>query len=161
MKAYLGLGSNIGDRLSYINKAIDKIRSLRETKLTRSASMYETAAWGKEDQEDFINTVVEIETMLTPQELFKEVKAFEKELERSRTERWAEREIDIDILFYGDSIIKDDSINIPHAQIENRRFVLVPMNEIAPGFVHPGLNKSISELLNSTKDILEVKKYIK
>lgn len=160
MKVYLGLGSNIGDRLSFIYKAIDKIKSLRDTEFIKSASMYETAAWGKEDQDPFINTVVEIETWLSPQELFTEVKGIEKALERSRTERWAEREIDIDILFYGNSIVKDEKINIPHAQIENRRFVLVPMNEIAPGYIHPEINKPISELLKSTKDILEVKKYI-
>jgi 2-amino-4-hydroxy-6-hydroxymethyldihydropteridine diphosphokinase len=159
MRAFLGLGSNLGDRAEYIAKAIEEIGSLKDTKITKEASLYETEPWGFKEQPDFINSAVEIETSLSAEELFTGVKSIEQKLKRQSVGKWQEREIDIDILFYGSEIIHTEKINIPHKEIENRKFVLVPMKELAPDFVHPVFNKSIEELLSYSKDSLVVKKY--
>lgn len=159
MKVFLGLGSNLGNRAEYIEAAINEIGSLKDTKLMNKASLYETEPWGFKEQPDFINSAVEIETSLSAEELFNGVKGIEQKLKRQNVGRWQEREIDIDILFYGDEIIRTEKINIPHKEIENRKFVLVPMNELAPDFIHPVFNETINGLLNKSKDSLVVKKY--
>lgn len=159
MKVFLGLGSNLGNRAEYIDAAINEIGSLKDTKLINKASLYETEPWGFKEQPDFINSAVEIETSLSAEELFIGVKEIEQKLKRQNIGRWQEREIDIDILFYGDEIIRTEKINIPHKEIENRKFVLIPMNELAPDFIHPVFNETITGLLNKSKDSLVVKKY--
>lgn len=159
MKVFLGLGSNLGNRAEYIESAINEIGSLKNTKLIKKASLYETEPWGFKEQPDFINSAVEVETSLSAEELFIEVKEIEQKLKRQNIGRWQEREIDIDILFYGDEIIRTEKINIPHKEIENRKFVLVPMNELAPDFIHPVFDETINGLLNKSEDPLVVKKY--
>lgn len=159
MKVFLGLGSNLGNRAEYIESAINEIGSLKDTKLIKKASLYETEPWGFKEQPDFINSAVEIETSLSAEELFIGVKEIEQKLKRQNIGRWQEREIDIDILFYGDEIIRTEKINIPHKEIENRKFVLIPMNELAPDFIHPVFDETINGLLNKSKDPLVVKKY--
>ncbi len=156
---YLGLGSNKGERISYINNALAQIGLIENTRITKSSSVYETEPWGVEGQEDYLNSVIEIETSLKPDVLLRELKGIEKSIGRIENKRWSEREIDIDLLFYGDEIIENDFMKVPHPQIECRRFVLTPMNEIAPGFIHPVFKKSISELLKETKDSLRVSKF--
>ncbi len=159
MKVFLGLGSNLGNRVEYIEKAIAEIGFLKNTKVIKKASLYETEPWGFTEQPDFINSAVEIETSLSAQELFNEVKSIEQKLKRQSKGKWQEREIDIDILFYGNEIIRSEKINIPHKEIENRKFVMIPMNELAPDFIHPVFNETINELLSKSKDSLVVKKY--
>ncbi|HEX2786758.1 MAG TPA: 2-amino-4-hydroxy-6-hydroxymethyldihydropteridine diphosphokinase [Ignavibacteria bacterium] len=159
MKVFLGLGSNLGNRVEYIERAIEEIGSLKDTKIIKKASLYETEPWGFKEQPDFINSAVEIETMLSAEELFNEVKSIEQKLKRKSKGKWQEREIDIDILFYGNEIIKSERINIPHKEIEKRKFVLIPMYELAPDFVHPVFNETITELLSKSGDALVVKKY--
>ena len=156
---YLGLGSNKGKRISYIEKAIEEISGLPETKIFVRSGIYETEPWGNIEQEDYLNSVIGIQTQLNAEDLLKELKFIEKLIGRKENKKWSEREIDIDLLFYGNEIIDKDHMKVPHGQIENRRFVLVPMNEIAPGFMHPVFKKSISQLLEDTTDILKVFKY--
>lgn len=158
-KSYLGLGSNIGDRISFIENALTEISKIPDTKVVKMSSVYETEPWGEIRQDDFLNSVIEIDTKLDAAILLKELKEIEKKLGRNKTAKWSEREIDIDLLFYGIEIIENDVMNVPHLQIENRRFVLFPMAEIAPDFIHPVLKKSISELLKETTDELNVIKF--
>lgn len=158
MRVFLGLGSNVGDKIKFIKSAIEEISKLDKTNLTKESSYYETEPWGLREQDDFINSVIEISTELEAEELFRELKNIEKKLHRKNRGKWEQREIDIDILFYGNEVLKNETINIPHKEIENRKFVLIPMSEIDDNFIHPGKNKSIKELLIETKDTLEVTK---
>lgn len=158
MRVFLGLGSNVGDKIKFIKSAIEEISKLDKTNLTKESSYYETEPWGLREQDDFINSVIEITTELEAEDLFRELKNIEKKLHRKNRGKWEQREIDIDILFYGNEVLKNETINIPHKEIENRKFVLIPMAEIDKNFIHPEKNKSIKELLKETKDTLEVKK---
>ena len=142
---YLGLGTNLGDRKQNINKAIGAI-SLKMS-ISKQSSLYETTAWGYTDQPNFLNQVIQIETNLSPLRLLNFLKKTEVELGRVENFRYGPRLIDIDILFYDDLIKTTSRLQIPHPRIPERAFVLVPLNEIAPGYVHPVLKKTIAELL--------------
>jgi len=155
-KVFLGLGSNIGDRKKYLEQAIVEIKKLRDTKLIQYSSIFETEPWGYAEQDAYFNAVIEIETDIHFSELIKEVKEIEVKLGRDKTDKWKSRKIDIDILFYGNLVYEEDHLQIPHKQISERNFVLVPMNEIAPDFLHPALKKKISELTAATTDKLKV-----
>ncbi|MEP7258988.1 MAG: 2-amino-4-hydroxy-6-hydroxymethyldihydropteridine diphosphokinase, partial [Flavitalea sp.] len=122
------------------------------------SSIYETQAWGKTDQGDFLNQAIMIETSLSAQALLKETLAIETFMGRSRTDKYAPRTIDIDILFFNHQVIDEPGLIIPHPEIQNRRFVLEPMKEIAPALIHPKLYKTILELLAECPDSLHVKK---
>jgi len=159
MRVYLGLGSNVGDRYKFILRAIEEIEKIQGVNLISKSSVYETEPWGNKEQNRFLNSVVEVDTDLEPQSLFMELKLVEKILGRVKNIKWSEREIDIDILFYDNDIIRNDMLEIPHHEIENRRFVLVPLEEIASNFIHPVFIKTISELLETTDDISEVNMY--
>lgn len=154
---FLGLGTNLGDRLKNINDALEKIKKRKEIKFICSSSIYETEPWGIKQQNYFLNLVIKLETDFYPQELFEFAKKCEKEIGRKKRVKWQEREIDIDILFYGDLIINDTELTIPHKEIVNRKFVLIPLNEIAGDFIHPVLKKKIKLLLQNTKDTSDVK----
>jgi 2-amino-4-hydroxy-6-hydroxymethyldihydropteridine diphosphokinase len=153
---YLGLGSNIGDKLNYIKSAGKEIAKLKDTKVLRSSSIYKTEPWGIKTQDEYLNSVLEIESALIPLELLKELKKIENVLGRKNREKWHEREIDIDILFYDDLILKNESVEIPHPEIQNRKFVLAPLCELNPGLVHPVLKSTVESLLNNTNDHSEV-----
>lgn len=155
---YIGLGSNIGDKEEYIIKAESEISKIRNTKVLKSSSLYKTEPWGIKDQDFFLNSVLEIQTSLNPSELLAELKRIELILGRKKREKWLEREIDIDLLFFGDFILEIENLKIPHPEISNRNFVLVPMCELKPGFVHPVLKKTVKELLNDSKDSSAVTK---
>jgi 2-amino-4-hydroxy-6-hydroxymethyldihydropteridine diphosphokinase len=152
---FLLLGTNLGNRPQNLERAIfaiaENIGSIR-----KMSSVYKTAAWGKTDQAEFYNQVVLITTSLDPLALLAQVVNIEKILGRVRTEKWGPRLIDIDILFYDQLIIENESLTIPHPGIPGRRFTLVPLCEIAPGFIHPQLNKEISVLLDECEDPLAV-----
>ncbi|HKG69644.1 MAG TPA: 2-amino-4-hydroxy-6-hydroxymethyldihydropteridine diphosphokinase [Segetibacter sp.] len=156
--AYLLTGGNIGDRLVSLQQACMKIEKQAGIVLKKSA-VYETAAWGITDQNLFLNQVLLVSTSLPPQELLQTLLHTEQELGRKRIVKMGPRIIDIDILFYNNEIISTPVLTVPHPQIANRRFVLTPLNEIAPGFVHPGMPKTITELLEICPDTLEVRKY--
>ncbi|MBA4056003.1 MAG: 2-amino-4-hydroxy-6-hydroxymethyldihydropteridine diphosphokinase [Marivirga sp.] len=156
---FLLLGTNIGDRNKNLGSALHAIDDRAGTVKKKSA-VYQTEAWGKTDQPSFYNQVVEIETALDPSDLLHEILSIEKKMGRQRKEKWGERIIDIDILFFGVEIIEQTNLNIPHPQLANRRFTLVPLNELIPDFIHPVLGKKISELLAECNDPLEVVKLI-
>jgi 2-amino-4-hydroxy-6-hydroxymethyldihydropteridine diphosphokinase len=157
-KTYLLLGSNLGDRETYLNNAL-KLIAEEVGKIKSRSSIYETAAWGKMDQPGFLNQAVEVETSLTPLALLKTVLKIEESLGRIRDERWGARLIDIDIILYGSEIIKiADELQIPHPEMQNRKFVMEPLAEIAPGLIHPLLHKSVSEILTTLTDTLSVSK---
>ena len=129
-----------------------------EIEVEQTSSIYETAAWGKTDQQNFLNQVIEISTNLSSTALLERILAIEKQIGRIRKEMWGERIIDIDILYYANEVIKSQRLVIPHPYLHERRFTLEPLHEIAPNFVHPVFNKTTSSLLNECKDRLEVKK---
>jgi len=159
LRVFLGLGSNVGDRLKYIEDAIARISGLEGVALVKKASVYETEPWGVKDQDYFLNTAVEIETSLSAEDIHKAIKSVEEELGRESREKWTSREIDIDLLFYGNEIIDSENLKVPHREIENRKFVLIPLAELNQDIIHPVLNKPISVLLRETGDHLEVLKY--
>ncbi len=141
---YLGLGSNLGKKEEQIKKAIDSIS--KTCLIKRVSPLYLTEPVGLQDQEWFLNCVVEIDTDLPPQNLLSFVKSIERKLGRKKTMQNGPRSIDIDILFYGDQVIQTKDLVIPHPKLHERLFVLQPMMNLNPGFVHPVLHKTIQEL---------------
>jgi 2-amino-4-hydroxy-6-hydroxymethyldihydropteridine diphosphokinase len=128
--------------------------------IIKTSSIYETAAWGNTDQPSFLNCILLLSTHLNPDELLKSLLSIEAEMGRTREEKWAPRTIDLDILYYKDEIINSENLIIPHPQIQNRRFTLVPLCEILPDFIHPVLGVSNLDLLTVCKDNSEVVKYM-
>lgn len=157
---FLLIGGNLGDRAVNLTKAIQLIEE-QLGKIINSSSIYETASWGITDQPDFLNQVLLVETPLPAEKIMNEILSIENKMGRIRTEKNASRIIDIDILFFNDEVIYKPSLTIPHPEIPNRMFVLIPMNEIAPDLIHPVLKKNIASLLSTSKDKLEVKLYRK
>ncbi|MGZ5253097.1 MAG: 2-amino-4-hydroxy-6-hydroxymethyldihydropteridine diphosphokinase [Flavitalea sp.] len=154
-KVYLLTGGNVGDSLKTLQKANALIQQ-RVGSIIKSSSIYKTAAWGKTDQDDFLNQVLLVETGLDPYDLMDALLDIEMLLGRKRLEKFGPRIIDLDILFYEDIILKTDRLTIPHPQIQFRRFVLEPLNEIVPELVHPILKKNINRLLMECTDLLKV-----
>ena len=157
MVTYLLLGSNEGDRQQWLDRAMVQIEANCGPILKRSA-VYTTAAWGVEDQPDFLNMAIAVDTTLPARELLGAINAVEQELGRQRRVKWGQRTLDIDILFYGDEIINEADLQVPHPGLPDRRFALEPLNEIAPELVHPVRKVSISTLLRNCKDALPVNK---
>jgi 2-amino-4-hydroxy-6-hydroxymethyldihydropteridine diphosphokinase len=157
-EAYLLTGGNIGNRLGYLYRARQDIKE-KCGFILQESSVYETAAWGNENQEAFLNQVLKIETKLEPGELLKSILQIEKDFGRKREAKYGPRIIDIDILFFNDDVLKQHGLVIPHPQMQNRKFVLVPLNEIAPEKIHPILNKTLSQLLAQCPDPLAVNKF--
>ncbi|MGN6477358.1 MAG: 2-amino-4-hydroxy-6-hydroxymethyldihydropteridine diphosphokinase [Flavipsychrobacter sp.] len=155
--AYLSLGSNKGDRIEYLKRALE-ILSKKAGTVTKVSPIYQTAAWGKTDQPDFYNIAVEIGTSSPAEQLLNAILETEQELGRHRTEKWGQRTIDIDILFYGNEIINSTNLVIPHPHLQDRRFVLQPLNDINPKLIHPEIKKDISTLLAECTDPLPVTK---
>ena len=152
---YLLLGSNIGRRLKNLDRAKELIVSNGIT-IKKESQIYETAAWGNEDQEAFLNQVIEVETKKSPQRLLQITQLIETEMGRVRYEKWGKRLIDIDILYFDDLIFQENDLSLPHPGIADRRFTLVPLVEIASEMVHPVLEKTQAELLSVCEDQLEV-----
>jgi len=154
---YLLIGSNVGDRRKHLSDALWAIETNAGVIRGRS-SIYETAAWGKTNQPSYYNQAVRITTFLSPPELLAQLQLIEKSLGRERVERWGQRTIDIDILFFGDLIIDTADLTVPHPELQNRKFALVPMAEIADDLIHPKLFQTVHELLKNCHDTLAVKK---
>jgi 2-amino-4-hydroxy-6-hydroxymethyldihydropteridine diphosphokinase len=156
-EVFLLLGSNLGDRQLFLKQAIEHI----ETEIApvyKISSVYETQSWGKTDLPDYLNQVIALGTDLPPQIILHRILNIEHKLGREREEKWGSRTIDIDILFYGDQIINEPGLHIPHPELQKRRFTLEPLAEIAPEWVHPVLRKNILQLKTELIDELNVKK---
>ena len=155
--AHLLIGGNLGDRKTNLLTAISLINE-QCGPLIRSSSIYETEAWGKTDQPSFLNQALEISTSLNARQLMRKILKIEKEMGRVRKEKLGPRIIDIDILLYENEIHDLRFLKIPHPEMQNRRFVLVPLAEIKSTLQHPVLKKTIAELIEECPDNLEVKK---
>lgn len=153
---YLSLGSNIGDRAANIAKAIAALND-RGVKIVRQSRLYETEPVGLREQAWFLNSVAEAETSLTPSHLMETLLDVEEQMGRHRSIPGGPRLIDLDILFYGNEVIEMPGVQIPHPRLADRRFVLVPLNQLAPDFGHPVLKKTVTELLAETADKSDVR----
>ena len=152
-KAYLLIGGNMGDRLANLQNAQIAIQD-QIGSIILSSSIYETAAWGLEDQPRFLNQALIIETNYTAQEVLKKLLSIEQSMGRIRQQPLGPRIIDLDIIFFNDQIIHTEDLTIPHPQMQKRNFVLTPLNEITPEFIHPELKQTINQLLIDCRDPL-------
>lgn len=150
---YLSLGTNLGERVQNLAQARQFI-ALIVGPIRQVSPIYETAAWGIEAQASFLNQVLEVETNLSPTALLEAILGIEQKMGRIRKVKWGERLIDIDILFYGDLVIDEERLKIPHPYIPVRNFVLAPLAAIAPNFVHPILKMTMAQLLEASTDSL-------
>jgi 2-amino-4-hydroxy-6-hydroxymethyldihydropteridine diphosphokinase len=157
-KVYLLLGSNAGNREALLQDACRQITTTCGIIVQRS-SVYETAAWGMEKQDAFLNEVLCIDTLLQPEQLLKAIQTIEDNLGRQREILWGPRTLDIDILFFNTDIINLPHLKVPHPFLQKRRFTLVPIAEIAGSMMHPILHKTITDLLEECDDRLEVRKF--
>jgi 2-amino-4-hydroxy-6-hydroxymethyldihydropteridine diphosphokinase len=154
---FLLLGSNQGHPLEKLSAARARLNQ-DAGKIVQHSSVYKTAAWGKTDQPDFYNQVVELASAFDGRELLNKIQVIEKDLGRIRDEKWGSRTIDIDILFIGDECIDFPDLKVPHPAVAERRFTLVPLAEIAPDLLHPVLHQKIAVLLSVCKDPLSVER---
>lgn len=153
---YLLLGTNLGNRAANLQQATQRVREAVGP-VAEASSCYETAAWGMTEQPAFYNQVVRVETALGHEALLRTLQQIEQQLGKVKVGHWRERLIDLDILYYGNRVVRTPWLTLPHPQLQNRRFTLVPLAEIVPRFVHPVLGKSQRQLLDACEDKLAVK----
>ena len=153
---FLATGSNQGNSFDILQEC-NRLIHANIGEIERESPMYITKAWGKTDQPDFLNQVLQITTLFTPLMVFRKLQQIEKQLGRLRYEKWGPRSIDIDILFYGDHIVDNTYLQIPHPELQNRNFVLKPLLDIAPKWIHPVLKKEIQTLWKERTDRLAVR----
>ena len=152
-RIYIGIGSNLGDRRANTAEAIDRITKIPDTRVVRASSLYESEPLGNA-KTWFVNSVIEIETELGAEPMLKRLKAIEDAMGRKRVKgkRWGSRIIDLDILLSENEVVEKRTLRVPHPEMHKRRFVLMPLAELAPHVVHPGLGQSVSALLATVKD---------
>lgn len=157
-EAYLLLGSNLGDRSSQLSHAVSLINK-EVGEVFAASNVYETAAWGNTNQPGFLNQAIGVKTFLAPNELLHNLLNIEQKMGRVRLEKWGERLIDIDLIFYGDGlVVESDDLTLPHPEMHKRRFVLEPLNEIAADYIHPIFKQKVSSILINLSDELTVQK---
>jgi 2-amino-4-hydroxy-6-hydroxymethyldihydropteridine diphosphokinase len=149
---FIGIGSNLGNPVEACREAIEKIAGIRETRLLRSSSLYKTKPVGPQDQPSFINAVAEIRTALAPRPLLRALKEVEKQMGRAEARKWGPRIIDLDILFYGQEVVQEEGLVIPHPELHRRAFALVPLSELASYMIHPAFGVSIRGLMDRLTD---------
>ncbi len=154
-QVFLGLGGNLGDRMNNLELVLSAIE-LNVGAIGRKSSIYQTKAWGETEQPDFLNMVVEVLTRHSAEQVLNAIQKIETDLGRIRIEKWGTRTMDIDILFYNEEILNSDRLIIPHPLMEKRKFVLLPLAEIAEKLIHPCLKKTIGQLLLECEDELDV-----
>ena len=150
---YIALGSNLGERDVYLRRAVAALRTTDGFTVRRVSRFYETDPIGKTDQPPFLNGVLEGETALPPGALLTTLQGIEKTLGRVHRERWGPREIDLDLLLYGNRVIEEKELTIPHPHLHERDFVLVPLSDLCPALRHPKLNKTVREFLEESGSI--------
>ncbi|WP_162342026.1 2-amino-4-hydroxy-6-hydroxymethyldihydropteridine diphosphokinase [Cyclobacterium salsum] len=153
----LGLGGNEGDRLFLLNEAVNGL--LQEMKLVRASAIYETEAWGGESLSPYLNQVLVLQTKMDPEETLACIQQIEGHLGRKRETKWGDRTMDIDILYFDEAVIHSEVLQVPHPQLSFRKFVLVPLAEVLPEYIHPLEKRSNKELLKRCKDPLTVGVY--
>lgn len=144
---YIGLGSNIGDKKGNLNQALKKLGGADGVRIVKASSLYQSEPWGYQNQDEFLNQVVEIETELPALELLHLLQAIEIDMGRQRAAKWGPRNIDLDILLYGDEVLQNKELQVPHAHMRERLFVLIPLQEINPEIVFPDDGTSLREVL--------------
>lgn len=152
---FISLGGNLGNTLEIFKNSYLEIEK-KIGRISTFSKIYQTAAWGKTDQADFLNQVIQAETNLDPEKIMSKLLEIELFFGRRRDVIWGPRILDLDILFLGNQIVSSENVDIPHPQIAHRRFVLIPMAEIAPEFLHPVLQQTMLELLEQTTDLQSV-----
>jgi len=157
-KVYLQLGSNLGERAKVISDAVKKI-SESIGKVSTLSQVYESTPWRVDGQANYLNQMLEVKTIFSAQDILAAILKIEKDLGRVRIEKWGERLIDIDIIFFNNDIIETAELCIPHRHMHERNFVLVPLHEIAPNFFHPKYKKTVAQLYNESRDSEKVVEY--
>jgi len=150
--AYIGLGSNLNDRTKNLNEAINMIEEASEIKILKRSRVYQTEPVGPKDQPDFLNMALEIETALSSLDLIDFLQGVERKMGRQRKKKWGPRNIDLDLLLYGDQVKNMAKLTLPHPRMHLRKFVLMPLAEIAKDRVHPTLKKTVAKLLEDLKE---------
>ena len=156
--AYIGIGSNLGTPGKNCTKAIERISADHDIKIISKSSFYQTEPIGGVQQDWFVNSAIEIKTDLSPENLLSVLLNLELAMGRIRKEKWGPRLIDLDLLLYGNLALKKKDLTLPHPEIQNRKFVLIPMSEIAENLIHPTLKKTIKTLLQESSNVTIVKK---
>ncbi len=157
-KVYLQLGSNLGERAKVISDAVKKILE-SIGKVSALSQVYESTPWRVDGQANYLNQILEVKTIFSAQDILAAILKIEKDLGRVRIEKWGERLIDIDIIFFNNDIIETAELCIPHRHMHERNFVLVPLHEIAPNFFHPKYKKTVAQLYNESRDSEKVVEY--
>mgnify|MGYP006282785867 CR=1 FL=1 len=158
-EVYVSLGSNKGNRAKVLSESVKAMKAF--ARILASSPIYETPPWGFSSDQPFLNAVIKLETELNPHELLKKLLEVERLHGRDRNEEkpgYEDRTLDLDILFYGDRQINEDRLHIPHRRLEKRKFILVPFCDIAPDFIHPGLNRTVQGLLEDLEDPSQIHK---
>jgi 2-amino-4-hydroxy-6-hydroxymethyldihydropteridine diphosphokinase len=157
---YIGIGSNLGQPAARCLEAVERLASAGGITLLRCSSLYRTEPVGEKNQEDFVNAVAEVRTMLSPRALLQTLLQIEREMGRVRTIRWGPRVIDLDILLFGQEVLQEEDLVIPHPELHRRRFVLVPLSELASYAIHPAFGVSIRGLMQRLQDDSRVERIV-